>query len=158
MEREPADRYGMCSSTHTAVVVRTRSPTTHTHHPHRQTPRFAQACTQQNSAQRDQSNADPTQDVTGSCWRRVLELVPSGPPARGEGVDSAPWVSRRWGDRNATEARYSFEFRSVRGYLAEFGCWGIGEAPQTDRFAKQGLTDFEPLTDIGERNMRKSCR
>ena len=96
MEREPADRYGMCSSTHTAVVVRTRSPTTHTHHPHRQTPR--QVCTQQNSAQRDQSNADPTQDVTGSCWRRVLELVPSGPPARRQGVDSAPWGSRGWAD------------------------------------------------------------
>ena len=31
MEREPADRYGMYSSTHTAVVVRTRSPT---HDPH----------------------------------------------------------------------------------------------------------------------------
>ena len=36
-------------------------------------------------------------------------------------------------------------------YLAEFGGGGIGEAPHIDRLEKQGLTDFEPLTDIGEK-------
>ena len=52
----------------------------------------------QNTARRDQSNEAPTQDEKDSCWRHMLELVPSDPPARRQGGDGAP---RRWAERLA---------------------------------------------------------
>ena len=88
MEMEQAERCHACSPTH-------KIPSSYAPADPRPTPIAHSICTPQHPAlrdsaeacmhnrslhQRDQTNAEPTQDMTGSCWRRVLDVVPSGPP------------------------------------------------------------------------------